>query len=123
MKTDVNPHCKEVGKKHLQNLREERFNGYLPTCIEKLLEAVDQKKYTFEDLGTTEVEALDLMIEHVGREQLHARYQFPFGYLKSQLECRKHKVLASMRVIAYPTPAPSFHVVVNEHEASVLRAA
>jgi hypothetical protein len=90
-----NPQAINAGQKQLARLREEKFLGYLPTCIEDLLKATDRGLYSFEDLGTTEIKALELMIKHVGIEQLSARYHFPYGFIKGHLQCRISKAQAA----------------------------
>lgn len=110
-----NPQALNAGLKQLARLREDKFLGYLPTCIEDLIKATDRGLYSYEDLGTTEIEALEMMIKHVGKEQLTAQYHFPYGYIKGNLECRRLKALAAQPL------AP--RVVVNFKDAQAALAA
>lgn len=122
MELSIDPHSLEVGKKNLEKLKEENFQGYLPRYIEDLLKITDKKLCTFEQLGTTEIEVLDLMIMHIGKEQLTLRYPFPYGFLKGTLECRKKKALAakltSIHVNATPTRAPNTSIQVTGAHAA-----
>lgn len=122
MEVNINPlYTLEAGKKQLARLMEENFQGYLPTCIEDLLKATDLKFYSFEDLGITEVEALELMIDHVGKERSTLSYKFPYDYLLGQLECRKLKAFGAHRLPAYAEAfAPK---VVDLGEERIARAA
>jgi hypothetical protein len=123
MEVNTNPHSVEAGMKHLVRLREENFQGYLPTCIEGILKAVDQGSYSFKQLGVTEVEVLDMAIEHINRELLSGvRYPFAISRLKSELACRKQARLGAHRPPDYahiPTKVTSLPL----REASFSQAA
>lgn len=101
MELGVNPLSLEAGRNYLEGLKKEKFEGYLQSCIDNLLEATDRGIYCFTKLGATEVEVLDLMIWHLDREIVTHKYPFTLLSRQTNLVCRRKRALGAHRMPEY----------------------
>lgn len=119
MMKNTDPLSLTAGERFVEMLREENFAGYLRRPYEDFLRAIDSNVYSFEDLGVSEVEVLDLMLVHLEKDYEALNFPFFLGSLRTKLIERREKAYGAGRPPVWAPPV----LIHSQAEVPVSKAA